>query len=156
MPEAAVVGAGPNGLAAAIELARAGWQVTVYEAQATIGGGTSSAPLTLPGFIHDVCSAVHPMAVASPFFRQLPLAAHGLEWLEPAVMLAHPFDDGSAVVVYRSVEATAAPLGRDAGPYRALIGSVADRWPQLESSVLAPVGWPAHPVTFARFGLQAM
>src|SRR3954470_13116958 len=95
-PDAVVVGAGPNGLAPAILLARAGRRVVVYEADTTIGGGCRSAALTLPGFVHDVGSAVHPMAVASPFFRTLPLAAHGLEWVEPAAMLAYPFDDAPA------------------------------------------------------------
>src|SRR5476649_2847934 len=94
---AIVVGSGPNGLAAAIVLARAGLDVTVLEAEDTIGGGTRSAELTLPGFVHDVCSAVHPMAVASPFFNSLPLAGHGLEWIEPPAELAHPLEDGPAI-----------------------------------------------------------
>lgn len=108
MPNALVIGSGPNGLAAAIELARARWRVTVYEARDTVGGGASSAALTLPGFIHDVCSAVHPLAATSVCFRALPLASYGLEWIEPEVMVAHPFDDGTAAAVTRSVEATAA------------------------------------------------
>src|SRR5947209_20558772 len=95
-PDAIVIGAGPNGLAAAIVLAQAGRTVTVFEAEQTIGGGARSAELTLPGFVHDVCSAIHPFAVASPLFRTLPLAEHGLEWIEPPAMLAHPFDDGTA------------------------------------------------------------
>ena len=103
--DAIVVGAGPNGLAAAIALARAGVRVVVYEAQETIGGGCRSAPLTLPGFVHDVCSAVHPMGAASPFFRTLPLHEHGLSWVQPPVMIAHPFDDGvPASLVTRAVE----------------------------------------------------
>jgi phytoene dehydrogenase-like protein len=155
-PDAIVVGSGPNGLAAAIVIARAGRSVTVFEADSTVGGGLRSAELTLPGFVHDVCSAIHPMAVASPLFRTLPLASHGLEWIEPPVMLAHPFDDGSCAVIYRSVERTAARLGRDAAAYRALVGTVADRWSRIEKSVLGPVAWPRHPVAMAKFGFHAM
>src|SRR5438045_6444197 len=111
--DAVVVGSGPNGLAAAITLAHAGLSVLVLEANATIGGGARSAELTLPGFIHDVCSAVHPFAVASPFWQSLPLAQYGLEWIEPPVVLGHPFDDGSAAIIVRSLEDTAAGFQRD-------------------------------------------
>jgi phytoene dehydrogenase-like protein len=156
MPEAIVVGSGPNGLAAAIGLAEAGWGVTVYEARDALGGGASSASLTLPGFVHDVCSAVHPMAVDSACFRSLPLATYGLEWVEPSAMLAHPFDDGSAAVVDRSVDTTAAGLGPDGSAYKALIGTVVADWPRLESTVLGPIGWPAHPLVAARFGFKAL
>src|SRR5207237_108388 len=110
-PDAGVVWSGPNGLSAAIELARAGLRVHVHEAEPTIGGGTRSAELTLPGFLHDVCSAIHPMAAASPFFSQLRLAEHGLEWVHPEIELAHPLPDGTAVAVVRSVEETANGLG---------------------------------------------
>src|SRR3954465_8378591 len=103
MIDAVVIGSGPNGLSGPIALAQAGCKVTVFEANATIGGGVRSAALTLPGFIHDTCSAVHPFAVASPFWKTLPLAEHGLEWIEPAAMVAHPFDDGGAIVVERSI-----------------------------------------------------
>src|SRR5262245_6707288 len=154
--DAVVIGSGPNGLSAAIVLARAGCKVVVFEAHHTIGGGARSAELTLPGFTHDVCSAVHPFGVASPFWRTLPLAAHGLEWLEPAAMLGHRFDDGSAVVVERSLEATAASLGRDGDAYRKLFGGVADDWPKLERAVLGPPALPRHPFALARFGLHAL
>src|SRR5262249_18737286 len=111
--DAVVVGAGPNGLAAAIRLAQAGRRVSVLEGNATIGGGARTAQLTLPGFQHDVCSAIHPLGIGSPFFRSLPLARHGLEWIHPPTCLAHPLDDGSAVVLRRSLAETADALGRD-------------------------------------------
>jgi phytoene dehydrogenase-like protein len=155
-PDAIVVGSGPNGLAAAIVLARAGRRVLVFEAEPTIGGGARSAQLTLPGFVHDVCSAIHPFARASPLFRMLPLEAYGLEWIEPPAMLAHPFDDGSCSLVFRSIERTAAGLRADGGAYRNLVGSIVDAWPRIEGSVLGPLRWPSHPSTLARFGLRAL
>ena len=156
-PDAIVVGAGPNGLAAAIVLARAGCSVSVYEAQDAIGGGCQSAELTLPGFVHDVCSAVHPTAVVSPFFRTLPLADHGLEWVHPPAMLAHPFADGARpAIVERSVTDTASALGPDQAAYERLIGAVARRWPLLEDAILGPPRLPRHPFALARFGLSAL
>jgi phytoene dehydrogenase-like protein len=156
-PDAIVIGAGPNGLAAAIAIARAGRSVVVYEAQDGVGGGCRSDALTLPGFVHDVCSAVHPMAVASPFFRTLPLTQHGLEWVEPPAMLAHPFDgDTRAAIVERSLPQTAGMLGLDEGAYLRTIGSVANAWASIEDAVLGPPRWPRHPIALARFGLQAM
>src|ERR1700751_2369498 len=118
---AVVVGCGPNGLAAAIVLAQAGASVRVLEAADTIGGGARSAELTLPGFVHDVCSAIHPLALASPFLRTLPLEEHGVEWIQPPACLAHPFDDGTAALLVRSVDGTAATLGPDAARYRRLM-----------------------------------
>src|SRR5437762_10465585 len=119
--DAVVVGSGPNGLAAAIALARAGCSVLVCEANATIGGGTRSAELTLPGFLHDVCSAVHPLAAGSPFFKALPLERFGLEWIQPEIPLAHPLDDGSAPRLYKEIDLTADSLGIDAATYRRLM-----------------------------------
>lgn len=156
-PDAVVVGAGPNGLAAAIELARNGRSVVVYEAADTVGGGTRSAELTLPGFVHDVCSAIHPLAAASPFFRQLPLGSYGLEWIHPSAPLAHPLDDGTAVVVDRSVDATADGLGDDAGAYRRLMGPIVRDWDKIQAATTRPIARiPRHPIALARFGLLAL
>jgi phytoene dehydrogenase-like protein len=152
-----VVGAGPNGLAAAIVLAQAGVEVTVLEAAATVGGGCRTAALTLPGFRHDVCSAIHPLAAGSPFFKSLPLQEHGLRWINPDVAMAHPFDDGTAVTLRRSLDETAAGLGRDAEAYRRLMRPLVDGWDNLAGDALAPVlRVPRHPLLLARFGLNAI
>ena len=155
--DAVVVGAGPNGLAAAITLARAGCSVLVLEAAATAGGGCRSAELTLPGFRHDVCAAVHPLALASPFFHELavPLARHGLELLQPSAALAHPLDDSSAAVLERSVEATAGSLGEDGTAWQRLLGPLADHATELAASLLDPLRVPRHPLLLARFGRDA-
>ncbi|MBV8958084.1 MAG: NAD(P)/FAD-dependent oxidoreductase [Actinobacteria bacterium] len=155
--DAIVVGSGPNGMAAAVEVARAGWKVLVLEAEATLGGGSRTEELTLPGFKHDTCSAVHPMGIASPFFRELPLHEHGLEWIHPDAQIAHPLDDGSAGVLERSLDATAHGLGVDGDRYRRLIGPLASRWGLLETSLMAPlVRPPRHPVAMAHFGVRAL
>jgi phytoene dehydrogenase-like protein len=150
-----VVGAGPNGLTAAIVLARAGLRVTLLEAQPSVGGGTRSAELTLPGFLHDVCSAVHPLAVSSPVFASFPLREHGLEWIQPPAALAHPFDDGTCALVERSIENTAARLGRDARMYQRVLAPLTARWNQLVPDILAPLHLPQHPLPFALFGSLA-
>jgi phytoene dehydrogenase-like protein len=155
VPDAVVVGAGPNGLAAAIELARSGLSVRVLEAADTVGGGARSAELTLPGFLHDVCSAIHPLGVASPFFRTLPLAEHGLEWIEPPAALAHPFDDGTAVVLERTPDAALPALGEDESRWRRLFAPLARDAESLLEDVLAPLHLPAHPLRLARFGARA-
>jgi phytoene dehydrogenase-like protein len=154
--DAVIVGSGPNGLAAGITLARGGKSVLVLEAKPTIGGGTRTAQLTIPGFMHDVCSALHPLGVASPFFRDLPLAQHGLEWVYPPASLAHPLDDGTAVMVEGTVEQTAANLGPDAGAYRRLMEPLVAGWQGLLDDVLGPLRFPSHPVLMARFGLTAL
>jgi phytoene dehydrogenase-like protein len=153
--DAVVVGSGPNGLAAAIVLARAGLSVRVLEAANTVGGGARSAELTLPGFVHDVCSAIHPLGVASPLFRTLPLAEHGLEWVEPPAALAHPFDDGTAVLLKRSPDAAASSLGEDAKQWRKLFAPLVRNADSLLDDVLAPLHVPAHPLALARFGARA-
>jgi phytoene dehydrogenase-like protein len=155
--DAIVVGSGPNGLAAAITLARAGISVAVLEANSTIGGGTRSAELTLPGFVHDVCSAVHPLAVGSPFFKTLPLEQFGLEWIHPEIPLAHPLDDGTAACLHRDVDVTAGSLGRDAGLYRNVFNPLARDWEKLAAELLQPMlHLPRHPVVLGRFGLAAI
>ncbi len=154
--DAIVVGSGPNGLAAAITLARAGRSVLVREAAATIGGGMQTAEVTLPGFQHDICSAVLPLGVASPFFRTLPLEAYGLRWIYPPLALAHPFDDGTAATLERSLAATAATLGADATAYQNLMAPFVAGWGDLEGSLLGPLAVPRHPFALARFGLQAI
>jgi phytoene dehydrogenase-like protein len=154
--DAVVVGAGPNGLAAAITLARAGRSVLVLEANETIGGGARSAELTLPGFTHDICSAIHPLAIGSPFFRTLPLDRYGLEWVHPHAPLAHPFDDGTAALLERSIEMTGETLAPDGAAYRKLMRPLADDWGRLEADLLGPVRLPRHPLALARFGLRAL
>jgi phytoene dehydrogenase-like protein len=154
--DAVVVGSGPNGLAAAITIARMGRSVLLLEARETIGGGTRTRELTLPGYRHDVCSAIHPLALASPFFRSLDLAVHGLTWIDPPVPLAHPLDDGSAVLLQRSVDATAEGLGQDGNAYRRLVGAAVRNWDKLVHDLLKPLGPPRHPLALLRFGPLAM
>jgi phytoene dehydrogenase-like protein len=154
--DAVVVGSGPNGLAAAITLAAAGRSVHVVEAADTAGGGTRSAALTLPGFVHDVCSTVHPLVLASPFFRALPLGELGVMLDFPEVPFAHPLDGGRAVVLHRSVAETAAGLGADGRAYERLMAPLVDGWAGVVDGVLAPLRVPAHPFLMARFGLRAV
>ena len=137
--DAIVVGSGPNGLAAAITLASAGFSVLVCEANTTIGGGARSAELTLPGFVHDVCSAVHPLAAGSLFFRTLLLERFGLEWIQPDIPLAHPLDNGTAACLYRDVDLTAEQLGGDSRAYRRLMKPLACNWEKLANEFLQPM-----------------
>lgn len=156
MTDAVVVGSGPNGLAAAITLAAAGREVLVLEAADRPGGGARSAELTEPGYVHDVCSAVHPLGVASPFFASLPLEHHGLTWLHPDVLTAHPLPGGGAGVLLRSLEETGTASG-DPGGWRRLLGPIVDRWDSLIGEILGPVlHRPRHPLSLVRFGLSAI
>jgi phytoene dehydrogenase-like protein len=149
--DAIVVGSGPNGLTAAIALVQAGRSVLVLEAAPTIGGGTRTAELTLPGFRHDVCSAIHPLALASPFLRRLPLQEHGLEFVHPEIPLAHPLGDGTAAVLHRSLDETAAGLGADGAAYGTLMRPLVAGWGTLLDDLLGPLRRPRHPIADARF-----
>jgi phytoene dehydrogenase-like protein len=150
------VGSGPNGLAAAITLQQCGLSVLVIEGRDTIGGGTRSAELTLPGFVHDVCSAIHPMAVLSPFFNTLPLGEYELQYIYPPVAAAHPFDDGTCALLKRPVEETALSLQADAVNYTNLIKPLLRYWPQIAEDILGPLHFPNHPLPMAKFGLAAI
>ncbi|SCK44558.1 Phytoene dehydrogenase-related protein [Streptomyces sp. WMMB 714] len=160
--DAVVVGAGPNGLTAAVELARRGFSVEVFEARDTVGGGARTEELTLPGFRHDPCSAVHPTGANSPAFNRMPLHEYGLEWLHPELCLANPFPDGTSAVLSRSVTETALSLGpRDAGTYRRMVEPFLERWEELAEDFMGMGSWfngrlPRNPVLLARFGLQAL
>ncbi len=154
--DAVVVGAGPNGLSAAIVLQQAGLSVLLLEAKDSIGGGLRTEALTLPGFLHDVCSAIHPMAAASPFFATLPLDRYGLEYIHPPFAAAHPFDDGSAAVLTSSLEETAAKLQADENTYLRLMKPLVHNWSSLLPDLLGPFHWPAHPAAMAGFGRLAL
>ncbi len=157
MQDAFVIGSGPNGLTAAIVLAKAGLRTTVLEAESTIGGGTRSAELTLPGFLHDICSAVHPLAASSPAFDVFPLADYGLEWIHPPLPLAHPLDDGSAAILDTSLDRTCELLGKDGAIYRRMVARLVEQWPSLAGEVLQPLlHLPAKPLLMARFGSLAL
>ncbi len=153
---AVVVGSGPNGLAAAVLLAQAGVSVEVRETASVPGGAARSGELTLPGFIHDLGSAVHPMGLSSPFFASLPLHQFGLRWIFSPAQLAHPFDDGTAVTLERDISATAAQLGGDGPAYRKLYEPVVDRWPELFGEVFRPLVFPHRPFLVAQFGMRAV
>lgn len=152
--DAVIVGAGPNGLAAAAMLAGRGASVLVVEAASTIGGGCRTAELTVPGLRHDVCSAIHPLGIGSPFFRTLPLAEHGLEWVQPEIALAHPFDDAPPALLHRSVDETAETLGDDG--YRRLIAPLVPDWDEFSAALLSPLSLARYPLGLARFGLPSL
>ncbi len=154
--DAVVVGSGPNGLAAAITLQQAGLAVLLLEAADSIGGGLRSTECTLPGYLHDVCSAIHPMAVSSPFFNSLPLEKHGYSYIYPPYAAAHPFDTGRAAILKSSPEETAALLGEDKDRYLKLMKPVLEAWPLIARDVLGPLSIPRHPLLMAQFGLKAL
>ncbi|WP_337993132.1 NAD(P)/FAD-dependent oxidoreductase [Sphingobacterium oryzagri] len=154
--DAVVVGAGPNGLAAAITLQRAGKSTLLIEGSEEIGGGMRSKALTLPGYVHDVCSAIHPMALASPFFRSLPLSAHGLELIYPDIAAAHPLDKESAAVLFSDYAKTIQHLGQDAAVYRRLTSAVVENWEALAQDTMGPLRFPKNPLRLAAFGLDAL
>ncbi len=156
MHDAIVVGSGPNGLAAAIMLARSGRSVLVLEGRETIGGGLATEELTLPGFRHDTFAAIHPLSVASPFMRTVPLEERGVEWIHSPAPLAHPLDGGAAVMLERSLAQTSRSLGDDGAAWRRLLAPFVDRADALVESVLAPLRLPPHPLLLGRFGLQAI
>lgn len=153
--DAVIVGSGPNGLAAGIYLARKGLAVLILEAADEIGGGTRSAELTLPGFKHDVCSAIHPLTVASPFFQTLPLGEFGLEFIQPPASLAHPLADGTAVLLKKNIAETALNLGADGANYKKLVTHFTANFEKLAPDILAPLRIPNHPFLLANFGLKA-
>ncbi|HZC25366.1 MAG TPA: NAD(P)/FAD-dependent oxidoreductase [Candidatus Binatia bacterium] len=156
-PKACVVGSGPNGLAAAIVLAQAGLQVDVFEAQSTPGGAVRSMPLTLPGFVHDFGSAIYPLGVGSPFFSSLPLQKHGLEWIFSPAPLAHPLDDGTAMILERNLASAATRLGPDGKAWRQLMQPFVEHWREFAPEVLRPlVAIPKHPWLMARFGMNGL
>ncbi|RYZ37810.1 MAG: NAD(P)/FAD-dependent oxidoreductase, partial [Sphingobacteriales bacterium] len=154
--DAVVVGSGPNGLAAAITLQQMGLSVWLAESKAEIGGGMRTAELTLPGFKHDVCSTIQPLALASPFFRTLPLHKYGLAYIQPEIAAAHPLDDGTAAILANSIAQTASSLGDDAKVYKDLMTPIVDYWPRIEKDVLGPLPIPKHPIDMAQFGLKAL
>lgn len=155
-PDAVVIGSGPNGLSAAVTLAQAGLSVIVYEAEDAIGGGTRSAGLTLPGFLHDACSSVHPMAVSSPFFRSLALEKFGLRWIFPEAALAHPFPNGDAAIIANPIEANLGQFGPDASAIRSLLAPLVRSWPEISREILAPVHLSPYSAKLARFGWNAL
>lgn len=154
--DAIIIGSGPNGLSSAIELARNGLKVLVVEAADTIGGGTRTVELTLPGFKHDFCSAVHPMGVLSPFWQTLPLEQHGLKWIHPPASVAHPLDDESAVMITKDLDETAESLGRDGEAWRRMVQPIVRNGPQFLKDALGPLGVPRHPLPFLLFGAQGL
>ncbi|MDT3405482.1 phytoene desaturase family protein [Mucilaginibacter terrae] len=154
--DAVIIGSGPNGLAAAILMQQHGLKVLIVEGKDTIGGGLRTAELTLPGFKHDICSAIHPLALGSPYFKTLSLSGYGLEYILPEIDTAHPFDDGTAAVLKRSLTETAALLGADEQAYVEMIGPVIQNWPHLASDILGPLRFPQKPLKLAAFGLSAL
>ncbi len=154
--DAVIVGAGPNGFSRGITLAQAGCKTLLIEAKETIGGGMRTAEVTLPGFRHDICSAIHPLGVASPFLRSLPLADYGLEWIQPPLSFGHPLEDGTAVWLHPSIAETAAQLGADGQAYTRFMQPLVADWEKIEKAVLGPLPVSIHLLALARFGMAAL
>jgi len=154
--DAIIIGSGPNGLAAAIHLQQKGLSTEIYEQAHEAGGATRSGEITLPGFIHDLGSAIHPLCMSSPFFKQLPLSEFGLEWVHPEIPYAHPFADGTAIGGYQDIEQTSRQLGKDGNNYYQLMNKLVEDWPDLEGTVLNPFQIPSNPIKLASFGLKAL
>jgi phytoene dehydrogenase-like protein len=154
--DAIVIGSGPNGLSAAIKLAQEGLAVKIFEAKLTAGGGMRTEELTLPGFRHDICSAIHPLAAASPFIKTLPLEKFGLKWIFPPAAFAHPFEDGSVILLNNSVDETAKHLGEDGDNYKKLMNPLVKNWDKIDRDLLGPVGFPEHPIHYLKFGMKAI
>ena len=154
--DAIVIGAGPNGLSAAIAMQQVGLSVLILEAKDSIGGGARSEELTLPGFIHDVCSAVHPLGAASPFFSKLPLHKFGLEFITPTIAAAHPFDDGTSAILTQSIQETASQFKEDASFYTDLMQPLVNNWDLLKNDLLGPIHFPQHPLQMSQFGIRAL
>ncbi len=154
--DAIIIGSGSNGLAAAIYLQKKGLKTAIFEQASTPGGSTRTEELTLPGFKHDIGSAIHPMAYASPFFRELPLTEYGLKWIFPEIPYSHPLKNGEAIACYKNIDKTAAQLGEDESSYKKLFESLKTDWPRLENDILGPLGWPEHPLKLMKFGLHAV
>jgi phytoene dehydrogenase-like protein len=154
--DAVVIGGGPNGLAAAITMKQQGLAVLLIEAASTVGGGTRSAELTLPGYTHDICSAIHTLAAGSPFFQQLPLSDFGLEYIYPPIQAAHPLDNGDAPALFTDIAKTAEQLGVDKNRYIEIFTPLTEQWPQLSRQLLGPLKWPTHPLQLASFGLRGL
>lgn len=154
--DAIIIGSGPNGLAAGIRLALEGLSVKIFEASDTIGGGMRTAELIKPGYYHDICSAIHPMAVASPFFKKMPLNKYGLDWIHPTRPIAHPLDNESAAVMFNELQETAFHLGDDGDYYQKIIQPIRDNWESLSKDFLGPLKFPDHPFQLAKFGLKGL
>ena len=154
--DAIIIGSGSNGLSAAIRLQQQGLKTAIYEQAATPGGATRTQELTLPGFRHDVGSAILPMGVASPYLGKMPLHDFGLEWIYPEIPYSHPFSDGTAYACYQDIHRTAAQLGEDEGGYLRIFENLVENWHKLGPDLLGPLGFPSHPLEFMKFGLKAL
>lgn len=153
--DAIIIGSGSNGIAAAVHLQKKGLKTAIFEQASIAGGATKTEEVTLPGFKHDIGSAILPLSYASPFFSTLPLKEHGLEWIFPDIPFSHPFPDGTALACYKDLKKTADQLGQDSEAYKKLFSSIVNKWDQIENDLLGPLHWPSHPLQLMKFGLRA-